>query len=138
MRDFALSVLAGFAIATAASRTPGRGSQLAADVHLMKVKPWIARLVAATDWLETAIRQRNRNHGQSRIAQGIDDVSFWIGRLMCDAIAAGEAGDEDLYAEAIAVVLRAQKTIRAAKVALVGEPGWKAKTPLSAEQRHGG
>jgi hypothetical protein len=94
----------------------GVGSRSRAGLHAMKLGPWVARLDAGIGELETAMRQRDR----ARIIDGVDDVSFWTGRVVCDVLGAAEHDeiDQALLQSAGTSILTGQRLVMAAKTAL--------------------
>jgi hypothetical protein len=82
------------------------------SLHLMKVGPWTVRLRAATAYLERGIRTRNGK----MILFGLEDTSFWMGRVTCDAIGASEgASDLAPFRQAGLAVMKAAEAIARGK-----------------------
>jgi GNAT superfamily N-acetyltransferase len=94
------------------------GSRSSTRIHAMKTPPWTERLSAGTAELDRALRAGDR----AAIVAGLDDVSFWIGRTMCDAIAGGEGvpQNERVFRKALAAVVKGREAIQRARVALSG------------------
>lgn len=84
--------------------------------HLMKVHPWTVRLQAATRALQKAIKKGDR----AGMIKGIEDTSFWSGRIICDGIGAeSKALDESKkFTVAVQAIISAQKAIIQAKQSL--------------------
>jgi hypothetical protein len=70
----------------AAAVSVRRGSRSAPQIHQMKLGPWVQRLEAGMGQLRHAMKAQDR----SKILDGIDDVSFWTGRVVCDVLGAAE------------------------------------------------
>ena len=83
------------------------------------IGPWTARLVAGTKELQAAVAARDR----PRVVAGLDDVSFWIGRLTCDALAASEDApeNESVLRKAVAATMKARRVIQQARRFLVAK-----------------
>lgn len=107
--------------AAATARRQSAGSASTPAIHAMKTPPWTVRLQAGTTELNSALKAQDR----SRIVAGLDDVSFWIGRTMCDAIAGGEGvpQNEALFGEALEAVVGGRRAIQKARVVL-GSRAW--------------
>ena len=77
--------------------------------HLLKIHPWTVRLIAATDALNRSIAQNNG----MEIVRGIEDTSFWVGRIMCDGIGGtGQALEhQEIYHSAVQAIINAQTAI---------------------------
>ena len=84
----------------------------------MKVGPWTARLRAATGYL----RQATRRGDLRGVLFGIEDTSFWVGRIMCEGIGAAEgtAAGRQLYQVAARTVQDATAAIHEGKALLTG------------------
>ena len=91
---------------------------IAPDRHRMKVGPWTARLRAATGYL----RQATRRGDLRGVLFGIEDTSFWVGRIMCEGIGAAEgtAAGRQLYQVAARTVQDATAAIHEGKALLTG------------------
>jgi hypothetical protein len=86
------------------------------DIHGMKLHPWVVRLKAASGYLVSAL-SRSDYPGMIR---GMEDTSFWVGRVICDAIgSANEKSDPDDFRAAAKAVMDAQAAILRAKMVLV-------------------
>lgn len=59
---------------------------LAPEEHARKVHPWVVRLDTARAGLDDALQRQD----QGAVISGYADVWFWIGRVVCDALSAGE------------------------------------------------
>jgi hypothetical protein len=84
--------------------------------HLMKVHPWTIRLAAASSALRKSIAKGNR----VGIVRGIEDASFWSGRIICDGIGAQSQAlkHQNQYKAAAAALVSAQKAVLEGKKAL--------------------
>lgn len=90
-----------------------RGSRSAPRLHAMKLDPWVQRLVAGINELASAMQAAD----PARVIDGIDDVSFWTGRVVCDLLGAaehGEASESELQV-AGAQLMRGQQIVMQAK-----------------------
>ena len=89
---------------------------LTPELHRMKVGPWTARLRAATGYL----RQATRRGDLRGVLFGIEDASFWVGRIMCEGIGAAEgaAVGRKLYKVAARTVQDATAAIHGGKALL--------------------
>jgi hypothetical protein len=79
----------------------------------MKLGPWVQRLEAGMGQLRHAMKAQDR----SKILDGIDDVSFWTGRVVCDVLGAAEHSPVDtaLVERAGRAVLEGQRLVMQAK-----------------------
>ena len=84
--------------------------------HAMKAGTWAYRLEEGTAALESALEQGDR----FAIVAGLDDVSFWMGRLVGEAVGAGSAlfDRPDLPERTQAALARAYAATQRAQVAL--------------------
>jgi hypothetical protein len=106
-----LSVLALVAVARVRS-----GSAAAPRIHAMKLPAWTLRLKDGTAELERAVQSGK----QPEILAGIDDVSFWVGRIMGEGISAAAASPEnqEVFEGAIAAVVAGRKAVDRARATL--------------------
>jgi hypothetical protein len=82
------------------------------SLHRMKVGPWTVRLRAATAYLEKGIRTQNGK----MVLFGLEDTSFWMGRVTCDAIGAAEDTRELApFRQAAFAVMKAAEAIARGK-----------------------
>ena len=102
---------------------------LPSSIHTMKVGPWTVRLRAATKALDEALRNKNRK----MVVYALEDTSFWMGRVTCDAIGAAEsAHDVRPYRSAAMAVMNAAESIAKAKVFLSpSRPSYGGGTQMS-------
>ena len=86
------------------------------QTHAMKIHPWTVRLVTATQALREAIAANN----PPAIVGGIEDTSFWVGRIICDGIGSEAAAlkHPKRFGTAVQAVADGQKAILEAKSAL--------------------
>lgn len=82
-------------------------------VHAAKLPAWLLRLESATTLLEETIEQRNR----AAIASAVEDVWFWLGRVLCDAFSVDATRPTPLTRKAAAVIPQAyQMAARARQI----------------------
>jgi hypothetical protein len=80
--------------------------------HARKVGPWVMRLQGATQGLQEALDAEDR----PGVVRGLEDVWFWVGRVVCDAMSASEVqGADELTGAVGAAVLEAYKVAGKAK-----------------------
>lgn len=93
-----------------------KGSRSGASLHAMKLSPWTERLQGGIEQLRKAVRQGD----PGKVVDGIDDVSFWTGRVVCDVLGAAEHAEVDRKELATAgkAILVGQGAIMQAKAAL--------------------
>jgi hypothetical protein len=110
----ALSVLG--AIMVDDSILPRMRFGLMPDEHARKVHPWVVRLQSATAGLNEALAQKSTD----RTVRGLEDVWFWIGRVVCDALSAGDDPEQGkVVSEAGQAVLEAYQAAGRARQFLV-------------------
>lgn len=78
-----LTLLGAFLVDDAGSSRSSFG--LDPKDHARKIHPWVVRIKSATMGLNEALEARNT----ARVIDGLEDVWFWIGRVVCDTLSAG-------------------------------------------------
>lgn len=84
--------------------------------HQMKVLPWVARLDAATDYLEAAVQRRDIDE----VLFGLEDVWFWIGRLQCDLMSSLRDLDTEDAIKAAQSMFRGHRATLSARELIAG------------------
>lgn len=91
------------------------GYGLPTAIHNLKVSPWTVRLTVATKALNDAVRSKDRKMA----VYYLEDTSFWMGRVTCDAIGAAEGAQNfKPYRSAAFAVMNAAEGIAKAKTFL--------------------
>lgn len=93
-----------------------RGSRSEARIHAMKLPGWIVRLESGV----AELRRAQRDGDLRAMLAGLDDVSFWIGRIMGEGISAAEASPEHeaLFRRAVVAVVDARAAVAQARAVL--------------------
>ncbi len=82
------------------------------EIHSLKVSPWTVRLTVATQALNKALKAKDSR----MVVYFLEDTSFWMGRVTCDAIGAAEGAQNFApYRSAALAVMGAAEAIAKAK-----------------------
>ncbi|MAG24174.1 hypothetical protein CMI47_01215 [Candidatus Pacearchaeota archaeon] len=95
-------------------RSLRKGSSASPQTHAMKLPAWTLRLERGTKALDDAIRKGDRRG----MFEGVEDTSFWTGRVVCDAFGSRDGATEKELEQAAKAILEAEKSIYRARKSL--------------------